>query len=183
MHELLRSAGGFALALLAGDQEAVAQHFARGVPPFAHWHGIERRRARPARRSRGRARLDRGAPRRRALGRRPRVFVGGVVAVGDRALGPGLVHRAGVRLAVIEAVVFDLDGVIVDSEHVWDEVRQELAEERAAGHDRGLAGHDGDELARVVALHARRDRARQPPRRSTPRSCGGWRPATASGCR
>ena len=40
MHELLRDAGGFALSLLAGDQEAVAQHFARGVPPFAHWHGI-----------------------------------------------------------------------------------------------------------------------------------------------
>lgn len=41
MHELLRAAGAFALSLLAGDQEAVAQHFARGVPPFAHWHGIE----------------------------------------------------------------------------------------------------------------------------------------------
>jgi flavin reductase (DIM6/NTAB) family NADH-FMN oxidoreductase RutF len=40
MHELLRNAGGFALSLLAGDQEAIAQHFARGVPPFAHWHGI-----------------------------------------------------------------------------------------------------------------------------------------------
>ena len=43
MHELLRQAGGFALSLLAGDQEAVAQHFARGVPPFAHWHGIATR--------------------------------------------------------------------------------------------------------------------------------------------
>lgn len=43
MHELLRNAGAFALSLLAGDQEAAAQHFARGVPPFAHWHGIERR--------------------------------------------------------------------------------------------------------------------------------------------
>jgi flavin reductase (DIM6/NTAB) family NADH-FMN oxidoreductase RutF len=42
MHELLRDSGAFALSLLAGDQEAVAQHFARGVPPFAHWHGIER---------------------------------------------------------------------------------------------------------------------------------------------
>jgi flavin reductase (DIM6/NTAB) family NADH-FMN oxidoreductase RutF len=41
MHELLRRAGEFALSLLAGDQETVAQHFARGVPPLAHWHGIE----------------------------------------------------------------------------------------------------------------------------------------------
>ncbi|MGH3011231.1 MAG: flavin reductase family protein [Gaiellaceae bacterium] len=43
MHELLRNAGAFALSLLAGDQDAVAQHFARGVPPLAHWHGIELR--------------------------------------------------------------------------------------------------------------------------------------------
>jgi flavin reductase len=40
LHELLREAGGFAVSLLAADQEAVAQHFARGVPPIAHWHGI-----------------------------------------------------------------------------------------------------------------------------------------------
>lgn len=38
---------------------------------------------------------------------------------------------------MIEAVVFDLDGVIVDSEHVWDEARQRLAEERGGRwHDR-----------------------------------------------
>ena len=43
MHELLREAGGYALSLLAGDQEELAQHFARGVPPFAHWHGIATR--------------------------------------------------------------------------------------------------------------------------------------------
>jgi HAD superfamily hydrolase (TIGR01509 family) len=34
---------------------------------------------------------------------------------------------------VIEAVVFDLDGVIVDSEHVWDAAREILARERG-GH-------------------------------------------------
>jgi HAD superfamily hydrolase (TIGR01509 family) len=32
--------------------------------------------------------------------------------------------------AVIDAVVFDLDGVIVDSEHVWDAAREALARER-----------------------------------------------------
>jgi HAD superfamily hydrolase (TIGR01509 family) len=31
---------------------------------------------------------------------------------------------------VIEALVFDLDGVLVDSEHVWDAARKELASER-----------------------------------------------------
>ena len=41
--ELVRGAGGFVLSLLAAGQDAVAQHFARGVPPIAHWHGIETR--------------------------------------------------------------------------------------------------------------------------------------------
>jgi len=43
MHELLRDAGAFALSLLAAGQENVAQHFARGVPPIAHWRGIATR--------------------------------------------------------------------------------------------------------------------------------------------
>jgi flavin reductase (DIM6/NTAB) family NADH-FMN oxidoreductase RutF len=41
MHELLREAGAFALSVLAGGQEWVAQHFARGVPPIAMWRDIE----------------------------------------------------------------------------------------------------------------------------------------------
>jgi flavin reductase (DIM6/NTAB) family NADH-FMN oxidoreductase RutF len=43
LHELLREAAAFAASLLAAGQEAVAQHFARGVPPIALWQGIERR--------------------------------------------------------------------------------------------------------------------------------------------
>ena len=40
MHELLRDAGGFAASLLAGGQDWLAQHFARGVPPIAMWHRV-----------------------------------------------------------------------------------------------------------------------------------------------
>ncbi len=36
-------------------------------------------------------------------------------------------------LAAIEAVIFDLDGVLVDSEIWWDEVRQSFARERGRG--------------------------------------------------
>jgi HAD superfamily hydrolase (TIGR01509 family) len=43
-------------------------------------------------------------------------------------------------LSEIEAIVFDLDGVIVDSEHVWDEVREELAREWGGSwHERAQA--------------------------------------------
>jgi HAD superfamily hydrolase (TIGR01509 family) len=43
-------------------------------------------------------------------------------------------------VSALEAVVFDLDGVLVDSEHVWDEVREELARERGGRwHERAQA--------------------------------------------
>ena len=43
-------------------------------------------------------------------------------------------------MSAIEAVVFDLDGVLLDSEHVWDEVREQLARERGGRwHDSAQA--------------------------------------------
>jgi flavin reductase (DIM6/NTAB) family NADH-FMN oxidoreductase RutF len=43
LHELLLGAGEFGVSLLRGDQAAVAQHFARSVPPIALWTGIDLR--------------------------------------------------------------------------------------------------------------------------------------------
>lgn len=39
-HGLVHNAGGYALSLLAGEQDQLAQHFARSVPPIAQWEGI-----------------------------------------------------------------------------------------------------------------------------------------------
>jgi flavin reductase (DIM6/NTAB) family NADH-FMN oxidoreductase RutF len=41
LHELLREAGSFAISILGSEQEHLAQHFARGVPPIGLWTGIE----------------------------------------------------------------------------------------------------------------------------------------------
>jgi flavin reductase (DIM6/NTAB) family NADH-FMN oxidoreductase RutF len=40
LHELLREADEWAVSVLSGEQEGIAQHFARGVPPIALWNGI-----------------------------------------------------------------------------------------------------------------------------------------------
>ena len=41
LHELLRGADEWTASILAGNQEQLAQHFARSVPPIALWNGIE----------------------------------------------------------------------------------------------------------------------------------------------
>jgi HAD superfamily hydrolase (TIGR01509 family) len=55
---------------------------------------------------------------------------------------------------VIEAVVFDLDGVILDSEHVWDAAREALARERGGrwheGAQRDMMGMSSVEWSRYM---------------------------------
>lgn len=43
LHTPLRDAGRFVFNVLGGDQESLAQHFARSVPPIALWAGIATR--------------------------------------------------------------------------------------------------------------------------------------------
>jgi 3-hydroxy-9,10-secoandrosta-1,3,5(10)-triene-9,17-dione monooxygenase reductase component len=40
LFEVLREAGEWAVSLLAGNQDHLAQHFARSVPPLVLWDGI-----------------------------------------------------------------------------------------------------------------------------------------------
>jgi HAD superfamily hydrolase (TIGR01509 family) len=55
---------------------------------------------------------------------------------------------------VIEAVVFDLDGVLLDSEQIWDEAREELARERGGrwheGAQRDMMGMSSPEWSRYM---------------------------------
>ncbi len=55
---------------------------------------------------------------------------------------------------MIEAVVFDLDGVLLDSEQVWDAVREELARERGGRYgerdQRAMMGMSSPEWSRYM---------------------------------
>jgi HAD superfamily hydrolase (TIGR01509 family) len=55
---------------------------------------------------------------------------------------------------VIEVVVFDLDGVLLDSEQVWDDVRRELARERGGNWhpsaQRDMMGMSSPEWSRYM---------------------------------
>jgi flavin reductase (DIM6/NTAB) family NADH-FMN oxidoreductase RutF len=45
LNSLLKEAGEFAVSALAGDQDWIAQHFSRSVPPLVLWSGIPLREA------------------------------------------------------------------------------------------------------------------------------------------
>ena len=55
---------------------------------------------------------------------------------------------------MIEAVVFDLDGVLLDSEQVWDEVREQYVRERGGRYDaeiqRAMMGMSSPEWSRFL---------------------------------
>jgi flavin reductase (DIM6/NTAB) family NADH-FMN oxidoreductase RutF len=40
LYEVLREAGAWCASILGGEQDAIAQHFARSVPPLVLWDGI-----------------------------------------------------------------------------------------------------------------------------------------------
>ena len=94
LNELLRTAGGFGVSILRGDQADVAAHFARSVPPLVLWDSVPYRDG------------DTGAPlltealawiecrlwARYDAGDHS-IFVGEVVAVEEGEPGAGLVYR------------------------------------------------------------------------------------------
>ena len=41
LYEVLRDAGQWSVSMLAGDQEHLAQHFARSIPPLILWDGVQ----------------------------------------------------------------------------------------------------------------------------------------------
>jgi HAD superfamily hydrolase (TIGR01509 family) len=55
---------------------------------------------------------------------------------------------------VIEAIIFDLDGVLLDSEQVWDEAREQLAKERGGrwheNAQRDMMGMSSPEWSRYM---------------------------------
>lgn len=65
---------------------------------------------------------------------------------------------------MITAIVFDMDGVLIDSEQVWDDVREQLAHERGgqwhAGAQRAMMGMSSPEWSRY--MHERIGLAEQP---------------------
>ena len=93
-HEPIRRAARFAVSLLSGEQERVAQHFARsGIPPVALWAGVEVRDTEFGPRIEGAlAWLDCRVSAEYEAGDHT-IFLGEVVAGDLGTVGDGLVYR------------------------------------------------------------------------------------------
>ena len=187
LYELLRSAGAFAVSLLGGEQEELARRFAAGQPPIVHWQGVADARGAVRAADRRRARLDRG--RARAPSTTPATTRSSSPTSSRSSTGPrttALMYRDRTyHSAVIEAVVFDLDGVLIQSEEVWDEVREAYVRERGGRYDdevqRAMMGMSSPEWSRYLHEAAGvPDEPRGDQRRGRPADARG---ATASGCR
>ena len=148
-----RGADDWGVSILGRDQAHLAQHFARSVPPIVQWDGIAVRADEP-RLLEGRSAGS--SPNGRAASRgRPRDLRRGRRVARARA-------RPGQRSSTSTAgtspcdrrVVFDMDGVLVDSEQVWDGVREELAAERGGswhpGAQRDMMGMSSPEWSRYM---------------------------------
>src|SRR5215831_11506613 len=94
LHELLRTAGSFGISILRGDQEHVAAHFARGVPPLFLWDAIavEEGVTGAPLLADALARIECRLWARYNAGDHS-IFVGEVVAVEEGSPGPALVYR------------------------------------------------------------------------------------------
>ena len=157
IYEHLRQAGRFAVNVLGEEQIATAQHFARsGLPPLVAWEGVPLHESSlPEPLIEGSlawlACTTIGAARRR----RPHDLrrVGRLDRARQRRTRADVRARR-VRTGVIDAVVFDLDGLLIDSEHLWDEVREELARERGGrwhdGAQRDMMGMSSPEWSRYM---------------------------------
>ena len=155
-------------------QEAIARQFASSLPPIVHWQGVAIREGTLAPLIEGALGwIEARTVAEHDVGDHT-FFVGSVVAAEQGPSTSALVYRdREIPRSVIDAVIFDMDGVLIESEEVWDAVREAYVRERGGRYDEeiqrammGMSSH------RVVALPARDGRARtNRRRRSTPRSC------------
>lgn len=92
-HELVRQARSYAVSILSSEQEHLARHFARGIPPIAQWVAVAVREGRKAPLLEGALGwLECDVVAEHEVGDHT-LFVGQVVTAETGASGAGLVYR------------------------------------------------------------------------------------------